>query len=95
MPPALRKCVVWTRVPPGKPDYQELPDHGLIVMFHLAHEEQSKDSRPGYSLLYYDGAVHVDTNVVYVPSWDQYMLSTMMMWDFSKPGRIDHSNCLH
>jgi hypothetical protein len=95
MPTALRKCVVWTRVPPGKPGYEELPDHGLIVMFHLQHEEPTKDSRPGYSVLYYDRTVHVDTSVVYLPGWDTYLLSTMMAFDYGRVDKnVDYSHCL-
>ena len=95
MPAALRKCVVWARVPPGKPNYEELPDHGLIVMFHLEHEEQSKKSRPGYSVLYYEGSVHVDTGVVYVPGGDTYLLSTPAGFDYARLDKsVDYSHCL-
>jgi len=97
MPALLRKCVAWTRVPPDtrKSSYAELPDHGLIVVFRFPHTEGTIIPGRGNPVLYYEGAVHADTNVVYLPNWDQYLLSTPQMWYFSRLGRNDHSDCLN
>ena len=96
MPPALRKCVVWTHVPPDatKSSYAEFPDHGLIVVFHSPHTGDTISPRHGYPILYDSGAVHVDTSVVYLPDWDQYLLATPQMWYFSRIGKNDYSDCL-
>jgi len=94
MPAPVRKCVVWTRVSPGKVGYDELPDHGLIVMFHFPHEDPTADSHPGYPVLYLNGEVLIETSTVHIPDWDTYVTSTMQTWNFGTLGKNDYSDCL-
>jgi hypothetical protein len=92
IPPALRRCIVWTRLPPSVKTVG-LPDRNLIVMFHFAHEE-APPGRPGYYILYLDGAVHIDSNVVYIPNWDEPIIATMMTFNPNGIPKDTGANCL-
>lgn len=78
LPPRLRQYVTWFHVPARKgPDYDSLPDHGLVVIFDnppTAEGRQDRESDlPGLYVLYYDGRVRPDSNVIYDARLDSYL----------------------
>ncbi len=75
LPPAKRQYIVWLHVPPLKYGYQELPNHGLVIMeydnpdVHIS----DADNLPGLYVLYFDGKVQLDANVIYDSILDSYL----------------------
>jgi hypothetical protein len=60
LPPTKRAHIEWFRLPPGKPGYEELPNRGLVVLY-------------GQYVLYFDGRVQPDSNVIYIRGLDRYL----------------------
>ena len=73
LPPSFRQDLVWLHVPPGKYGYDELPNSGLIVMFDDTPADARSASLPGLYVLYFDGHVQLDGNVIYASTLDKYL----------------------
>jgi len=80
LPPRLRQYVLWLRVPPRKgPDYDSLPNHGLVVTFEGENggspgQETNAWQLPGLCILYSDGKVQPDAHVIYGYGLDSYVV---------------------
>lgn len=72
LPPRRRQDVIWLRVPPGKPGFEELPNHGLVVMY-CENCPVGEDLSGGSYVLYFDGKAQPDSNLIYASSLDKYL----------------------
>jgi len=66
LPPTERRYVAWLHVPPGKPGYEDLPNHGLIVIF-------AKHLGGAHYVLYHDNSVRLNSCAVYDENLDAYL----------------------
>ena len=80
LPPRLRQDLIWLHVPPGKPGYKDLPNKGLIVMYCDKCPEGS--GLPGLFVLYFDGKVQLDSNLIYESHLDGYLTVVPHGFDF-------------
>ena len=71
LPRKKRQDVIWLRVPPGKPGFEELPNHGLVVMY--CESCPLGKNLPGLYVLYYDGKSQPDSNLIYDSALDRYL----------------------
>jgi len=77
LPADKRQNIVWFRVPPGRPGYEELPNHGLVVEYNadMAVDLKRNLSLPfdGYYVLYYDGRVQPDSSLIFSRYLNRYL----------------------
>jgi hypothetical protein len=71
LPPKKRQDVIWLRVPSGKPRFESLPNHGLVVMY--CENCPEGENLPGLYVLYFDGKAQPDSNLIYDSSLDSYL----------------------
>jgi hypothetical protein len=76
LPPTMRQFIVWFHVPAGKPGYEELPNHGLMVQYYDSPDSRvnSVKDLPGLYVLYFDGKVQLDANIIYESGLDHYLV---------------------
>jgi hypothetical protein len=75
LPPKFRQYVAWFHVPSGKLGYTRLPDSGLVVLFDKSDDKQDQSDRlsGGHYVLYFDGKVQPDSNVIFDYNLDSYL----------------------
>jgi hypothetical protein len=84
LPSRLRQFIVWFHVPPGKPGYESLPNHGLIVMLYKTGDKPDLSANPdGSYVLYFDGRVQPHSNLIYESSLDSYLTVVPNDWQWS------------
>ena len=71
LPHSKRQDIIWLRVPPGKQGFEELPNHGLVVMY--CEDCPVGGNLPGLYVLYFDGKAQPDTNLIYDSALDKYL----------------------
>jgi hypothetical protein len=85
--PSRRQYVVWMHVPPGKYGYDNLPNHGLMVMYcgrcPIVNDRSASDFYGNY-VLYFDGKVQPDSNANSGgPGLDKYLIFGMSRFNVS------------
>lgn len=77
LPADKRANIVWFRIQPGRPGYEILPNHGLVVEYNADVAGAEKRGLPlpfdGRYVLYFHGRIQPDSNMIFDRYLDRYL----------------------